>query len=64
MAYRRWKARTKFLGLVLALALLGAGAALGISLFLKGFYSHSLTGYEPRDIPRQEHLERTHGPNR
>ena len=64
MGRKRWKARPKFWGFAIALALLAAGIALGISVFLKAFSSHNLTGYEPRDTPREVYLERNPGRNR
>ena len=64
MGRKRWKARPKFWGFAIALALLAAAAALGVSLFLKAFSKHDLTGYEPKDTPREIYLERNPGPNR
>ena len=42
----------------LALALLAALAALGISLFLDSFSRHDNTQYEPKDMPREIQLQR------
>ena len=64
MGRRHRKAQPKFWGLALALALLAAAAALGVSLFLRAFSSHDLTGYEPKDIQRGEYLEHNPGANR
>lgn len=49
----------KFWGAVVVLCVLAALAALGLSRFVQSFYSYSPSSYEPKDITRGEHLERS-----
>ena len=58
MGRRPWKARRNFWTLSVALAVLTALLALGITVFINAFSSHKLTGYDPKDMKRGEHLEK------
>jgi hypothetical protein len=61
MAWSRWRERLKFWELAVALALLTALIAVGISVVIKSFYKHEPRVYEPKDLPRGEMIQKNKG---
>jgi len=61
MAWSRWRERLKFWQLVVALALLTAMIALGVSMVLKSVYVQDPAWYEPKDLPRGELIQKNKG---
>ena len=55
---KRVKRDLRFLGFTLIICLMGVLLVLVISQFFSAFYSDISIGYEPKDIPREELLER------
>ena len=44
---------------VVILSVLAALAALGLSRFIESFYSYTPSVYEPKDLTREQHIEKT-----
>lgn len=61
MAWSRWRERLKFWELAVALALLTALIALGVSMVLKSVYVQNPGRYEPKDLPRGQMIEKNQG---
>ena len=49
----------KFWGGVVVLCVLAALATMGLSRLLESFYSYAPTVYEPKDLMRERHIEKT-----
>jgi cytochrome c-type biogenesis protein CcmE len=58
MLSRRWRSRMKFWELAIVLAVIAAALAIGISLFMRSFYSYAPGHFEPKDVHRGTYLER------
>jgi len=52
--HRRWRRAIRFLGIIVALCLLGALATLGVRSLLTSVGSAKHIRYEPVDVPPQE----------
>ncbi len=49
----------KFWGLVVVFSVLAALAAMGLSRLIESFYSYAPGVYEPKDITREQRIEKT-----
>jgi len=58
MVSSRWRSRLKFLKLAIVLAVLAAAVAIGISLFMRSFYTYAPEDFEPKDLHRGAYIER------
>jgi hypothetical protein len=55
---KRVRRNLRFLGFSLIICLMGVLLVLMISQFFSAFYTDISIGYEPKDLPREELLER------
>ena len=49
----------KFWGGVVVLCVLAALASMGLSRFIESFYSYTPSVYEPKDLTREQQLEKS-----